>query len=162
MKNNLRRCIKCGGWNNATVEFFHRDTNDKSGLCSQCKKCKNKQKRQYRQRNREKIRQGDHKYYRQNRGKCRNAQRDRRYGLISGQYDRMFKQQRGLCAICGLPEVAKQKNGVVDLSVDHNHNTDRVRGLLCTKCNSAIGSLKTDNFGTQLLHHAIRYLEKAQ
>lgn len=162
MKNNLRRCTKCGGWKNATTEFFHRDTNDKSGLCSQCKKCKNEQKRQYRQGNHEKVRQSDHKYYRQNRGKCRNTQRDRRYGLIPGQYDQMFERQKGLCAICGLPEVAKQKNGVVDLSVDHNHGTGKIRGLLCAKCNTAIGSLRVDNFGPQLLYCAIKYLEKNQ
>lgn len=51
------------------------------------------------------------------------------YGLTEGDYERMLKGQGGKCAICGrVPEYRK-------LSVDHNHETGQVRGLLCDHCN---------------------------
>jgi transposase len=70
------------------------------------------------------------------------------YGLTKSGYDYLYKKQNGRCAICG--------NGVDGrLTVDHNHETGAIRGLLCPTCNSAIGLLK-DNI--EYLHSAIKYL----
>ena len=74
------------------------------------------------------------------------------HGLSVEQYDKMFEEQNGLCKICGLPEINRR------LAVDHNHNTGKIRGLLCTKCNNAIGCLDVDSFGTLNLQKAIGYL----
>lgn len=57
-----------------------------------------------------------------------------RYGVEN--YDEMFAVQNGLCAICDQPETAK---GKVNLGVDHDHTTGRVRGLLCVSCNRSLG-----------------------
>jgi len=58
------------------------------------------------------------------------------YKITNEDYERMFAKQGGVCAICGsLP------NGR-DLSVDHDHTTGRIRGLLCINCNTALGHLK--------------------
>ena len=76
-------------------------------------------------------------------------------------YYRLVSSQKNLCKICGKPEVAKKRGKRHrDLSVDHNHNTGKVRGLLCQKCNAALGLLKCDDFGTMNLHAAIRYLKQ--
>ena len=61
----------------------------------------------------------------------------KRYGLTEIHYDEMFKSQNGVCAICHKPEMAKNKQG--RLSVDHDHQTNKVRGLLCTRCNMNLG-----------------------
>ena len=67
------------------------------------------------------------------------------YGITPEEYDAMFALQAGLCAVCGEPETARSKQGVVKrLSVDHNHTTDQVRALLCIKCNAALGMLDED------------------
>lgn len=64
------------------------------------------------------------------------------YGITIEDYDRMFEEQEGLCAICELPETRIIRNKVASLHVDHNHETGEVRGLLCSRCNVAIGMMK--------------------
>lgn len=66
----------------------------------------------------------------------------------------MFLQQSGLCGICGLPKTNTRK---ISLSVDHDHNTGKVRALLCHKCNRGIGMFG-DNLN--LLEKAVLYLRK--
>lgn len=64
------------------------------------------------------------------------------YGLTSQQYDAMLAKQRGLCAACGgLPGKSSRTR---KLAVDHDHATGRVRGLLCHRCNTALGLLRED------------------
>ncbi len=82
-----------------------------------------------------------------------------KYGLTLEEYDQMLIAQNGVCAICRGPEVAEDKNGFVKrLSVDHNHKTGKVRGLLCWKCNTMIGFAK-DN--PDVLAEATAYLVNA-
>lgn len=71
-------------------------------------------------------------------GKLR--QRLKRFGLTLEQFNALVEQQGGVCAICKNPEMWNRKD-VKRLSVDHCHATGRVRGLLCNRCNRAIGLL---------------------
>jgi hypothetical protein len=58
------------------------------------------------------------------------------YGLTQPEFDRMAESQAGKCAICGtVPD---------RLNVDHDHYTNRIRGLLCGSCNRMIGLAKDD------------------
>jgi len=59
----------------------------------------------------------------------------REYGITIEIYEEMFAEQNGLCGICSSPPTT------VRLDTDHNHDTGEVRGLLCRKCNMAIGLL---------------------
>ena len=81
----------------------------------------------------------------------------RLYGLTIAEYDALLASQRGVCAICGKPETKKygRTGGSYRLAVDHDHETGRVRALLCHACNVAIGSFNHD---AELLALAIRYL----
>lgn len=86
--------------------------------------------------------------------------RFKRYGITTEEQEALFTAQGGLCAICHLPETARKRNGSPKkLSVDHDHITGRVRGLLCLRCNTAIGKFKDD---PERLRSAILYLEKKQ
>jgi len=67
--------------------------------------------------------------------------------------------QHLVCAICEKPETAKRSGKVVPLSVDHNHQTGKPRGLLCAACNRAIGLMQED---PQRLEAAARYLRQHQ
>ena len=56
------------------------------------------------------------------------------YGITEEDYDRLFEEQGGVCAICG-------ESPEDHLAVDHDHETKAVRGLLCRRCNSGLGLL---------------------
>lgn len=68
------------------------------------------------------------------------------YGIDLAEYNRMFAEQKGVCAACGFPEtrIDRKTKKQKKLHVDHCHKTGRVRGLLCNNCNSALGLLKDD------------------
>jgi hypothetical protein len=68
------------------------------------------------------------------------AMRRLRYGIDSEQYEAMVAAQGGTCAICHQAETITTASGRVwDLSVDHDHETGSVRGLLCNRCNALLG-----------------------
>lgn len=60
----------------------------------------------------------------------------RRYKMDIDEYDRLFEQQGGVCAICKSPPNSHR------LAVDHDHGTGAVRGLLCPHCNSSLAWLE--------------------
>jgi ribosomal protein L34E len=85
-----------------------------------------------------------------------NLKRD--FGITLEYYHELLESQNECCAICGKPEVIKTQRGNVRmLSVDHDHTTREVRGLLCMKCNSLIGHAKEE---VSILERAIAYLKK--
>jgi hypothetical protein len=75
-----------------------------------------------------------------------------RTGVSPAKYAEMLFLQQGVCAICS-NECPTGK----PLSVDHDHATEEVRGLLCHPCNTAVGLLR-DN--PELLEAAAAYLRK--
>ena len=78
----------------------------------------------------------------------------REYGISSGEYEALRESQGGVCAVCRTFAPTKQHPR---LSVDHDHRTKRVRGLLCSSCNFGIGHLKDD---PKLLRSAAEYLRR--
>lgn len=74
------------------------------------------------------------------------------FGLSVEEYDAMLKRQGGKCAICRGGPTKRYKR----LSVDHDHKTKKVRGLLCSNCNTGLGYFKDDPENTQA---ATDYLE---
>jgi len=81
----------------------------------------------------------------------RKANPFKRYGITAEQHADMVAAQRGLCAIC------QEKMAAGDIHVDHNHATNKLRGMLHAKCNRALGMFG-DN--PALLRAAADYLEK--
>jgi len=75
------------------------------------------------------------------------------YKLSLKEFNQKLEEQNNCCAICGR-NFSEFKKGA---QVDHNHQTGKVRGLLCSPCNTAIGSLKADK-GIDVLCSAISYL----
>lgn len=77
-----------------------------------------------------------------------------RFGITPDDYERMFREQNGLCAICGKPESFTNRI----LAVDHCHEKNKVRALLCGKCNTVgIGMLQES---LPLMQKAMEYLRK--
>jgi hypothetical protein len=76
------------------------------------------------------------------------------YRLTRGQWQAVFERQQGCCAICGI----SQDDLGYTLEIDYDHNTGKVRGLLCRKCNLGIGMFGED---VENINKAIKYLEKS-
>jgi hypothetical protein len=68
----------------------------------------------------------------------------RKYGITLADYEKMRDAQGDRCAICREPETSydTKTHAIRALSVDHCHNTLKVRELLCFRCNSTIGRLR--------------------
>ena len=110
-----------------------------------CKPCANRQQREWNSKNHEQ--------------RMRNVRRSyfpKKCGITLEEYEEKLKKQKGLCLICEKPEKRKRNGRVMSLHVDHCHKTGKVRGLLCSNCNSALGK-----FGDSIkrLRKAIAYLE---
>lgn len=74
------------------------------------------------------------------------------YGLTPEQYQELYDKQQGKCPIC----LRHQDEFPQRLSVDHNHKTNEVRGLLCRYCNHRVVGRHTD---PDLLRRVADYLE---
>lgn len=80
------------------------------------------------------------------------------FGITQAMYEEMKVSQNGLCAICGKKNETKKdiKGRIVsDLFVDHCHKTNKIRGLLCRKCNLGLANFCDSK---ELLQKAIKYL----
>jgi len=101
----------------------------------------------------------DKKAYDKNRyEKLERENRLENYGITSIEYNKILKKQNGVCAICGKSESLKIKNTTKRrLTIDHEHKTGKIRGLLCTKCNLGIGNFLDD---INIMEKAIKYLIK--
>lgn len=118
-----------------------------------CKPCHHKAtKARYRQNRAQMI-----EYHRDYNSRPTNVRRRRdqflqkAYRITLEEYNELFANQNGCCAICGTHQSELNRA----LAVDHDHKTKNVRGLLCQSCNQAMGLLFDDQI---LLKKMIRYL----
>ena len=116
------------------------------------------QKRQYqseyRKKHREKAREAVVAWRHTDNG--RNKILLRTYGITLDQYNKMLAEQGGVCAICLQPEKIMHSGKIKRLSVDHDHKTGKIRGILCHRCNTTLGQYE-DN--PDLMRNLITYLE---
>ena len=107
--------------------------------------------KEYAKKNPDKIKEISRRWRKNNPEKTRNARFKYKYGISLEEYKALEKNQSGLCAIC------KKKNDR-NLVVDHIHNSSKaaIRGLLCDKCNCAIGLLMEDLKLIQRVHDYLK------
>jgi len=79
-----------------------------------------------------------------------------KYGITLNDYEAMWIAQGGRCGICGLYESVAATT-YKNLVVDHDHDTGKVRGLLCDLCNKGLGQFKDD---INRVRRALTYLEE--
>lgn len=81
----------------------------------------------------------------------------RTYSITEKDYDILLNRQNSVCAIWNNPETRLNKFGkIIRLTVDHDHTTGQIRGLLCSRCNKALGVF---NDNILYLYSAIKYLK---
>lgn len=128
-----RMCRSCG--RNKPLDEFHfadRARGYRRYKCNACTKTYNAQ--HYKENGRDRD------------ARWRNHLR-RKYNITPEQYDFLFTQQEGRCKIC-------DELSDIRLAVDHDHETGKIRSLLCTRCNNWIGILEQSQF----IFRALTYL----
>jgi hypothetical protein len=79
-----------------------------------------------------------------------------KYGITIEEKNAMLENQNNKCLICGVDISGQDVRGWDNACIDHNHNTDEVRGLLCRLCNTMLGISKEN---PEILRNAANYLE---
>jgi hypothetical protein len=176
-------CSKCK--NEKELSNFSKDSGNKDSLYSWCKACvklhqkENKdririQQKSWRKKNKIHVAKYTKRYdlinkkkrtlqKRLHRQKFSDIYKDKKlrklFGITYLDYYYLLESQNGVCAICGKEETLRHfKYGtLLDLAVDHDHKTGKVRGLLCSDCNKGIGIFQ-DN--PERLQTAINYLNR--
>lgn len=164
-----KTCKKCG--ETKPLVDFYADRGCRDGRRPECKSCSKagmaaryranpeparERAKQWNRENREQY-EARMREYRES-GKKRVSDRKshlkRKYGITIEQYDEMLAAQGGGCAICG-----REPREDISLHVDHCHITGAIRGLLCFRCNNAIGDFGNDE---ALLRAAADYVACAE
>ena len=146
MSRQPHSCSKCqpgkrychGCREHLPIEAFCKKSGTADGLSYRCRKCYST-------------------YYQANRHDIAHTRRKYVYGINEDDYNTLLREQGGRCAICRtLPDQGRSGRGSrYRLCIDHDHATGKIRGLLCSSCNTGIGLLRHD---PQLLETAINYL----
>ena len=106
----------------------------------------------YREAHKEQLRVARHAYYIAHSMKSRPSHLLRKYGLTVEDFNVLFAGQDFKCGICGT-----KKSGGMGWHVDHCHDTNQVRGILCCKCNIGGGYYNHDPL---VLWRAAEYFKK--
>jgi len=147
---DVRICVVCGMKKKLSL-FYSGITKTASGhdsfrISKKCKDC-------YREdmRKRHQLKMDDKSVLKRDnyRAKHRYTSLKVVYGISKEGYERMLLVQNGRCEICG--------DLMTKPYVDHCHSTNKVRGLLCMKCNMGLGHFKDS---TVTMNNAIKYIEK--
>jgi len=166
----MKHCTRCQ--NDKPKNQFYKAASKPDGLQTWCKICTKETQALSRKENPEKHSEWSKKSYyknhanskvrvKKNNAKWRQSNPDKvdkayldaklkKYNLTLTEYENLLVKQDCKCAICKEPPSPDKS-----LVIDHNHETGQVRGLLCYRCNLAIGHLKDD---PKLANSAAEYL----
>ena len=137
---DTKNCSKCGLEKHKSD--FRKNRSSKDGLDRWCKSCASESQKRY--------------YQDKGKSHLRERQLKINYGISISDYDVMFDEQSGCCAICNTNIQEATLGPGAHFAVDHNHDTGVVRGLLCMACNIMLGKAR-DN--PDILRAGADYLE---
>lgn len=145
----MKRCQRCK--ETKPLEEFHSDKGQYDGKQRVCKACQYIRLKEWTGKNPDYSARKHRERRLLHIERYRDYDRKKKYGLNRGEYAEMLAAQDGKCALCG---TANQGPRAFD--VDHCHETNRIRGLLCGKCNTGLGQFNHD---VSTLELAISYLK---
>jgi hypothetical protein len=135
----MKKCAKCG--EQKPLSNFRKKVDGKFGVGAQCKICIN-------------LKQAPNKSYRHLKGydRYKNNHFLKNYKITLQEVNEIIKNQGFKCAIC-----EKHLTPGKQTHLDHCHDSNKIRGVLCTTCNVGLGMFKDSLL---LLKSALNYLEK--
>ncbi len=96
-------------------------------------------------------------YYHEHRDTMNKRAIARQHNTTVDVIEGMRAAQHDVCAICKRPETHMRNEHTIGLSVDHDHATGKLRGLLCFRCNTTLGRV---NDNPELLEQMAAYLRR--
>lgn len=166
----MKQCSTCK--NNKPISEFYVSRRRDGEIMAYCKKCSYASVQKWREENKEKWKQKQQRYHQKNKESIYEKRKLRKnidsentitkqklynrksllkkYGLTIEQYEHILIQQDRKCKICK-SDFSKKKKAVID----HDHKSQKIRGLLCVGCNVSLGHIERDGF----LEKAIEYLK---
>jgi hypothetical protein len=148
-----RKCTRC--LLIKPITEFHKYKCGVNGFKPDCKDCRIIEGTKYNKSRKEKNpncwRDQARKYRSTFPDKVKDIDLRRKYNITLDEYNKIFAEQEGKCAICGIHQSELNR----PLGVDHDHKTNKIRGLLCNSCNSVLGYSKDD---VNILTNSIKYL----
>ena len=144
-------CGRCSKRKRAS-EFYNSAKNGGQSLRYLCRVCERERHAEYVNENKERINEYRRKRYHANKIPNVDQGLRYRYGIDLVQYEEMLKEQGDRCAICRNHKSKFRKR----MHVDHCHDSKKVRGILCIRCNRAIGLLMHNH---QFALSAAKYLK---
>lgn len=160
-KNKLLRCNECFNEYRRKYNLANQDkVREKNKKYNELVRIKRQEwTKKDREENPERYKEYARKYHHLNYVQYQARRTARKYGLSYEKYIEMIQKSNDKCAICNREERRNlgKKEKLTQLSIDHCHNTKKVRGLICYGCNLIIGYAE-DNI--DLLNSAIRYLQE--
>lgn len=138
----MKLCTTCGV--EKELDAFHNYKKGPQGKAYRCKECDSVAGKAY------KARQCPKRMRLMNRDRLMRS----KYGIEPSDFEAMHNRAGGVCEICKGPPTVYQ--GHETLCIDHCHTTGKVRGLLCAKCNQALGLFQDSTWN---LEAAISYLQ---
>ena len=131
----LKKCRKCGLEARAESDLVNFVTNKRAplGKMNLCRPCSDVM---FKESYRVNGKKWNHKKWKEH--------IHSKFGITYVEFDEMMEAQDHKCKLCGCKKEDKRNMTHVQLSIDHNHETGEIRGLLCHTCNMAIGMLKDD------------------
>lgn len=166
----MKTCTKCKLEKDES-EFYKRSKR-RGGIASWCKICASIDATVRQKANPEKHRKSTIKWYKNNPEKVKknrlnwvknNPEKERqrhrtyKYNMLQEEYNNLLEEQKNVRAICGKPETRVRNEHITLLSVDHNHKTGKNRGLLCTKCNTALQYFDDIEFYNKVIEYLLKY-----
>lgn len=141
----MKTCSVCSKEKSLDEYYNYKATKD--GKSYRCKDCDDIARRKWSITNPKKAK-----------ASARERQLKHKYGITLKEYEELLEKQGGCCAICKTPRnrTSGTNEEKWNYSVDHNHETGKVRGLLCNQCNRGLGMFLDDK---NILLAARDYLE---
>lgn len=133
---------------------FHKKKERKDGLTSECKACQSKWQKEFYSDPINKQKRIDRQSTKEAKIRAREYDLKSKYGITSADYEEMLKSQDSKCKTCGTNVPGGRSTKY--FHVDHCHDSGKIRGLLCSSCNKALGLLK-ESIST--LENLIKYIE---
>jgi hypothetical protein len=115
-----------------------------------CKECSNEVAEERNQK--EKVKENRKAYDEKRKLSQRDSRLKKNFGISLMDYNKILEVQNSKCAICGKTVIENGKS----LAVDHDHKTNKIRGLLCNNCNVCIGFLQdTPDIGKKIANYLL-------